>query len=237
MEDDMLRISTIPQLKKYEQIYSTEENTKLYGCKKCFKPCKSKGCYKALWEGDPEFIIKHEHCEHYSEMHFDCMAFELIDGDLSFKCQHQVQYDEKFYPCNLDFSKTNLYDLSKYVDIDYLVKEVEKNRRDTLKRIEYMSMRKILNENGFFPHKLNEEDIMYYEKLSELNIYPCPICKEQLYRISGCYRINCPSCHTSFWLPTGESWEKVSEKMKGSESHWYDNPVPSSWVKYWRKWL
>lgn len=65
-------------------------------------------------------------------------------------------------------------------------------------------------------HECLEEDINNWEHIRK-NTKPCPNCHVRIHKISGCYQMWCPQCHTAFDYNTGQI-----EKGAIHNPHYYD---------------
>jgi len=65
-------------------------------------------------------------------------------------------------------------------------------------------------------HSCNEEDVANWVEINK-NTRPCPSCHIRIHKISGCYQMWCPQCHTAFNYNTGQI-----EKGVIHNPHYYD---------------
>jgi hypothetical protein len=172
----------------------------------------------------PQTSIKHDSCTHSFGMHLEC-AKVCIKGELDDfhvpKCSCPVIYDGKLYPCDLALTLETLKELG--LDDFYLSRYTQICSRS------------------------NEPMDFIKERMADLGIVEgirdfcfCPRCFQEIKRSGGCYRMNCPTCRYSFWMPTGESWEAVATKKReiyDDSVQWWNHPEASEWTCYWRKWI
>ena len=73
-----------------------------------------------------------------------------------------------------------------------------------------------ISESEEEQHECKEEDIHNWDHIHK-NTKPCPNCHVRIHKISGCYQMWCPQCHTAFNYNTGQI-----EKGAIHNPHYYD---------------